>query len=112
MIALEATSKSESIVDMVAASTAATRSERTVVFLTSDAIRLATPGYADDIQAEGYEPLKVFFDKFRSVGGRLGVRPACAKARGMSDADLIDGASIDGVPAIMDFLDEDGITLM
>ncbi len=82
------------------------------MFLTSDAVRLATPGYADDVQAEGYEPLKVFFDKFLANGGKLWVCPACAKARGLTQEDFIEGATIDGIPTILDFLEEDGVTLM
>ena len=72
--------------------------------MSSDAVRLATPDYADGIQAEGYEPLK--------TGGKLWVCPACAKARGMTQDDLIDGATIDGVPTMLEFLDNGGITLM
>ena len=53
----------EATVAFIAASAAVTRSTATAVFLSSDAVRLATPGYADGVQAEGYEPLKVFLDK-------------------------------------------------
>ena len=96
----------------IAASAAVTRSKATAVFVTSDAVRLATPGYADGIQADGYEPLKVFLDKFLEDGGKIWVCPACAKARSMTQEDLIEGATIDGVPTMLEFLDNGGITLM
>ena len=102
----------EATVAFIAASAATAKSKAVSVFLTSDAVRLATPGYADDVQAEGYEPLKVFFDKFLAAGGKLWVCPACAKARGLTQEDFIEGATIDGVPTILDFLEDDGITLM
>ncbi len=102
----------EATVAFIAASAAVTRSTATAVFLTSDAVRLATPDYADGVQAEGYEPLKVFLDKFLGAGGKLWVCPACAKARGMTQDDLIDGATIDGVPTMLEFLDNGGIMLM
>ena len=102
----------EATVVFIAASTAVTRSTATAVFLTSDAVRLATPDYANDIQAEGYEPLNVFFQKFLDKGGILWVCPACAAARGKTQDDLISGASIDGVPTILDFLEDGGMTLM
>ncbi|MCH7635420.1 MAG: DsrE family protein [Proteobacteria bacterium] len=102
----------EATVAFIAASAAVTRSTATAVFLTSDAVRLATPGYADGVQADGYEPLKVFLDKFLEDGGKLWVCPACAKARDMTQDDLIGGATIDGVPTMLEFLDNGGITLM
>ncbi len=102
----------EATVAFIAASAAATRSKATAVFVTSDAVRLATPGYADGIQADGYEPLKVFLDKFLEDGGKIWVCPACAKARNMTQEDLIEGATIDGVPTMLEFLDNGGITLM
>ncbi len=102
----------EATVALIAASAAVTRSTATEVFFTSDAVRLATPDYADGVQAEGYEPLKVFLDKFLKDGGKLWVCPACAKARDMTQDDLIDGATIDGVPTMLEFLDNGGITLM
>ena len=102
----------DATVAFIAASAAVTKSAATAVFLTSDAVRLANPDYADGIQAEGYEPLKVFLDKFLEAGGKLWVCPACAKARGMAQDDLIDGATIDGVPTMLEFLDNGGITLM
>ncbi len=102
----------EATVAFIAASAAVTRSAATAVFVTSDAVRLATPDYADDIQAEGYEPLKVFLDKFLAKGGKLWVCPACAAARGIVQEDLINGATIDGVPTILEFLEDGGITLM
>jgi predicted peroxiredoxin len=105
-------SPEEATVVFIAASTAVTKSAATSVFLTSDAVRLATPGYAEDIQAEGYEPLKGFFEKFLAKGGKLWVCPACATARGMTQDDLIEGATIDGVPTILEFLEDGGITLM
>ncbi len=102
----------EATVAFIAASAAVKMSTATAVFLTSDAVRLATPGYADDIRAEGYEPLKDFLDTFLAQGGKLWVCPACAKARGMTQDDLIDGATIDGVPTMLKFLEDGGITLM
>jgi predicted peroxiredoxin len=51
-------------------------------------------------------------DKFLEAGGKLWVCPACAKARDMTQDDLIEGATIDGVPTMLAFLDNGGITLM
>jgi predicted peroxiredoxin len=102
----------EATVAFVAANATVTRSTATAVFLSSDAVRLVTPDYTDGIQAEGYEPLKDLMNQFLEAGGKLWVCPACAKARGMTQDDLIDGATIDGVPTMLEFLDNGGITLM
>ena len=60
----------EATVAFVAASSAVVNSAATAVFLSSDAVRLATPDYADGIQAEGYEPLKTFLDNFLAASGK------------------------------------------
>ena len=102
----------DATVAFIAASAAAAMDGVTAVFLTSDAVRLATPGYADQIQAEGYEPLKVFLDAFTENDGKLWVCPACAKARGITEDDLIDGAIITGAATVVGFLGEGAVTFM
>jgi predicted peroxiredoxin len=92
---------------ILAAASAAT-SDETVVFLSSDAVRIATEGYADEIQADGYEPLKTFLDSFMENGGGLWVCPVCVNARGIEADELIEGAQIMGAAALIDFVAKGG----
>jgi predicted peroxiredoxin len=102
----------DATVAFIAAAAATTVSEETAVFLTSDAVRLAVHDYADGVQAEGYEPFKSFLDAFLEGNGKLWVCPACAKARGMTQDDLIEGAEITGVVTIIEYLNNGAVTVM
>lgn len=73
---------------------AATADQDTVVFLTSDAVRLATHGYADDIRFADHPPAGELLAKFVANGGRVWACGACTGPRGITDADLVDGVTI------------------
>ena len=73
---------------------AATADQQAAVLLTIDGVRLATKGYADDIQKEGFQPLRELIASFVENGGEIWACGACTKPRGISDEDLIAGARI------------------
>src|SRR5438045_8323683 len=73
---------------------AATADQEAVVLLTVEGVRLATYGYADDIQKEGFAPLKDVMRQFLDNGGQIWARGACTKPRGIAAADLIPGAKL------------------
>ena len=66
----------------------------TVVLLTIDGVWLATQGYADDIAHAGMPPLKEVMASFVAAGGQIWTCGACAGPRGITAADLVDGATI------------------
>lgn len=78
----------------ILANVAATADQDAAVLLTIDAVRLATRGYADDMQHEGYEPLGRLIAAFVENGGEIWACGACTKPRGITDSDLIPGARI------------------
>jgi predicted peroxiredoxin len=82
----------------------ASKTCETAVFMTADAAGLCVQGGADRVCAEGYEPLRDLLAAFLANGGKLWLCPACAKARGLTQSDLIDGAEIAGAPRTMAFL--------
>lgn len=73
---------------------AASADQETVVLLTIEGVWLATKGYADDIHKEGFQPLKDIIASFVANGGEIWACGACAKPRGITEADLIEGARI------------------
>ncbi len=73
---------------------AASADQEVVVLLTIEGVRNATRGYADDICKEGFQPLKEVMQSFLSNGGQIWACGACAKPRGITDTDLIEGARI------------------
>lgn len=73
---------------------AASADQETVVLLTIEGVWLATKGYADSIHKEGFQPLKEIITSFLANGGQIWACGACAKPRGITDADLLEGARI------------------
>ena len=78
----------------IVANVSATADQDTIVFLTLEGVRIATKGYAGEIHKEGFTPLKEILDSFVSNGGKIWACGACTKPRGITDADLIEGAKI------------------
>ena len=78
----------------VVGNVAASAEQDVVVLLTIDGVWLATKGYADDIRKDGFQPLKEVIQSFTANGGQVWACGACAKPRGITDADLIPGARI------------------
>ncbi len=80
----------------VVANTALTAGQDATVLLTIEGVRVATKGYADGLQAEGFGPLKELIQQFIQNKGHVWVCGACAKPRKITQPDLIDGAEIVG----------------
>lgn len=82
----------------------ASKSAETAVFATSDAAELCIKDGAKNLIAEGYEPLPDLIEAFVDNGGKIWLCPACAKAKGISAEDVIDGVEIAGAPKSMAFM--------
>lgn len=83
---------------------AATADQEAVVFLTIEGVRLATKGYADGITKEGFQPLAELIRSFVANGGQIWACGACAKPRGIGEADLIAGAKIVTAVNLVEYL--------
>ena len=64
--------------------------------LTIEGVWVATKGYTDGLQADGFSPLSDVVRQFVNNGGKLWVCGACAKPRGIAPEHLIEGAQIVG----------------
>lgn len=73
---------------------AASADQDVVVLLTIEGVWLATSGYADNIQKEGFPPLNDVIQSFRGNGGQIWACGTCAKPRGIQEQQLIEGAKI------------------
>lgn len=91
-------------VAMVVANAAVASDKDTVVFLSTEAVRLAVKGYADDIAEPGFAPLKQLLDNFANAGGKLYVCSPCFKRRQLDDTQLIPGAVIVGGAKLVEFM--------
>lgn len=91
-------------VGFVVANAAVGSDQETLVFVSTEGVRLAEEGYADDIQEEGFAPLKELMTNFVEAGGTIWVCSPCFKKRGLDEANLIKGATVVGGAKLVEFL--------
>jgi predicted peroxiredoxin len=91
-------------VGFVVANAAVGSDQETMVFLSTEGVRLAVEGYADDIQEEGFAPLKELLNNFVDGGGTILVCSPCFKKRGLDETKLVPGATIAGGAKLVEFL--------
>lgn len=91
-------------VGFVVANAAVASEKDTMVFLSTEGVRLAQKGYADDIHEAGFAPLKELMDNFVKAGGKIYVCSPCFKKRGLAEDKLVAGAVIVGGAKLVEFL--------
>ena len=98
-------------VALVVANAAAASGKNTMIFLSSEGVRLAVKGIAETIHEDGFQPMADLVKNFLTAGGTIWVCSPCFKKRGFSDSDLIEGATIVGGAKLVEFLTNDGTSL-
>jgi uncharacterized protein len=93
-------------VAFVVANAAVASNQKTLVFLSTEAVRLSQKGYADDIREEGFAPLKELIDNFAKAGGTIYVCSPCLKRRKLDENNLVTGALIVGGAKLVEFLSD------
>jgi predicted peroxiredoxin len=91
-------------VAFVIAGAAVGSEQETMVFLSSEGVRLAVKGYAEDVHEEGFAPLKELMSNFVAAGGMLYVCSPCFKRRRLDENNLVAGAKIVGGAKLVEFL--------
>ncbi len=91
-------------VAFVIANAAVASDKETVVFLSTEGVRLAQSGYADGIHEEGFAPLKELMTNFVGAGGKIYVCSPCFKRRRLDENQLVPGAVIVGGAKLVEFL--------
>ena len=80
--------------------------KQVVMFLTKEAVRLATPGYAEPIESAGAPPVAKLFAQFAEGGGELYACPICFDARRLDPETLVPNARIAGATPLWEFVGE------
>lgn len=93
-------------VAFVIANAALGSEKETMVFLSTEGVRVAEKGYVDDVHEEGFMPLKDLMDVFTGSGGAIYVCAPCFKKRGLDEDNLVDGAVIVGGAKLVEFLSD------
>ena len=82
------------------------------VFLAASGVDWVRKGAADVARLNPLDPtLKDMIENLMSNGGHVLVCPPCAKVRGYSEEDLIEGAIIAGAPAMLEVVKQGAATL-
>ena len=77
--------------------------KQALMFLTKDAIHIATEGFVGTIEVSGAPSIAALHDEYVASGGRIYVCPVCVKVRSMQDAEWIAGSTIAGVPSVFEY---------
>lgn len=91
-------------VGFVVANAAVGSAQDTMVFLSTEGVRLAQKGYADDIHEDGFAPMAELITNFTDAGGQVYVCAPCVKKREIDPDDLIPGATVVGGAKLVEFL--------
>ena len=78
----------------------------TIVFLSTEAVRLAVRGVADQVCEEGFTPLKDLMASFADGGGKILVCAPCFNKRKLDPEQLVPGAMVVGGAKLVEFLAE------
>jgi len=85
--------------------------KQVAMFLTKEAVRLATPGVAVGVSCDGCPPLAKIFEQFAEKGGELLACPFCVNSRGIDDSNLVANARIAGATPLWEWIGDEPATV-
>lgn len=86
----------------VAANIAAVTGQQAIVLCTIDAVWLGTQGGTDGIAQQGLPVLEDLYREFIDNGGQVWLCGACTKPRGITEEQLVKGATIVGAAKVVE----------
>ena len=81
-----------------------------LVFLTKEAVRLATGGFPTGVACEGCPPIPDLLTRFEAAGGELLVCPICFEARKQDEATLVSNARLGGTVQLWEWIGDGATT--
>lgn len=82
----------------------------TVMFLTKEAVRLATQGFALGTACDGCPPLADLMGRYEAAGGTFLVCPICFNARKIDAETLVATASLGGTVQLWEWIGDGATT--
>jgi predicted peroxiredoxin len=98
-------------VAFLVAGAALDKGNQVAMFLTKEAVRLATPGVAVGVACEGCPPLPRIFEQFAEKGGELLACPFCVTSRGVDEGNLVANARIAGATPLWEWIGDEPATV-
>ena len=82
----------------------------TLMFLTKEAVRLATGQIAIGTACEGCPPIEDLVKRYGAAGGEFLVCPICFNARRLDDTTLLENARLGGTVPLWEWIDDGATT--
>ena len=95
---------------LLVAVAAAEAGRSTIMFLTKEAVRLATDGFAFGVACEGCPPIPDLMQRLTNAGGELLVCPICFNARRLDEATLVSTARLGGTVQLWEWIGDGATT--
>ena len=89
---------------------AAEQGRRTLMFLTKEAVRLATDGFARAVACDGCPPLADLLERYAKADGRFLVCPICMQARNVDPSEFVANAEVGGTAPMWEWIGDDPAT--
>jgi predicted peroxiredoxin len=89
---------------------AAESGRESLMFLTKEAVRLATEGIALGVACEGCPPIPDLLRRFENGGGELLVCPICFNAKRLEETTLLSNARLGGSVQLWEWIDDGATT--
>ena len=77
--------------------------KQALMFLTKEAIHVATAGFAKTVGVPGAPSIADLHDEYVANGGRFYACPVCVKVRNMQDANWGENAEVAGMPSVYEY---------
>ena len=99
------------MIAFLVAGAALDKGKQVAMFLTKEAVRLATPGAAVGVACEDCPPIPRLFEQFAEKGGELLACPFCVNSRGIDDGNLVPNARIAGGTPLWEWIGDEPATV-
>ena len=77
--------------------------KQAVMFLTKDAVHVATEGFAESIEIPDAPAVPALHDEYVASGGRFFACPVCVKTRQMQGAAWVANTEVAGMPSVYEY---------
>jgi predicted peroxiredoxin len=77
--------------------------KQAVMFLTKNAVHVATPGFAETIEVPGAPSVPALHEEYIASGGRFFACPVCVRVRGLTDATWVPNTQVAGMPSVYEY---------
>ena len=89
---------------------AAEAGRETLMFLTKEAARVGTDGFAVGTSCEGCPSIEELMKRYEAAGGRFLVCPLCFNARRLDESSLLANAELGGTVQLWEWIGDEPVT--